>query len=64
VNRDKRVSPRQILRASNCEEHPLIQQARREPTQQTCVQALSEFLASIREGGPEAQGLNGPLTVY
>ena len=64
MNRGKRVSPRQILRACKCEEHPLLQQARREPTQQTCVQALSEFLASIREGGPEAQGLNGPLTLY
>jgi len=64
VNQGKRVSPRQILRACNCEEHPLIQQARREPTQPTCVQALSEFLASIREGVPEAQGLKGPLTVY
>ena len=64
MTQGKRVSPRQILRACKCEEHPLLQQARWEPTQQTCVQALSEFLASIREGGPEAQGLNGPLTVY
>jgi len=64
VNKGKRVSPRKILRACNCEEHPLIQQARREPTQHTCVQALSEFLAAVREGEPEAHGLNGPLTVY
>ena len=60
----KGVSPRKILRACNCEEHPLIRAARQEPTQPICVQALSEFLAAVRAEEPEAQGLNGPLTAY
>lgn len=41
-----------------------MQQARREPTQPTCVHALSEFIQTVNEGKPEAQGLDGPLTVY
>ena len=64
MNRGRGISPRRILRACHCEEHPLIQKARREPTQPTCAQALSEFLTAIREEAPEAQGLNGPLTAY
>jgi len=64
MKRGKGVTPRQILRACDCQEHPLIRAARREPTQPTCAQALSEFLATVREEEPEAQGLNGPLTVY
>ena len=64
MKRSKRVTPRQILRACNCEEHPMIRAAQREPTQATCVQALSEFVATVREEEPEARGLNGPLTVY
>lgn len=64
MKRRKRFSARQILRACRCQEHPLIQQARREPTQQTCVHALLEFIQGTRDGRPEAQGLNSPLTVY
>ncbi len=60
----RRFSARQILRACRGQEHPLIQQARREPTQQTCVHAIAEFIQNAREGRPEAQGLGGPLTAY
>lgn len=64
MKRRKRFSARQILRVSKCQEHPLIQQARREPTQPTCVHALSEFIQNARDGRPEAQGLESPLTIY
>lgn len=64
MKRRNRFSAREILRACRCQEHPLIQQARREPTQQTCVHALSEFIQNARDGRPEALGLDNPLTVY
>lgn len=64
MKKGKRFSARRILRACHSQEHPLIQQARVEPTQQTCVHALSEFIQNVKEGRPEAQGLDSPLTVY
>lgn len=63
LKRRKGFSPRQILRACRCLEHPLIQQARRNPTQTTCVHALLEFIQNMTDGKPEAQGLDSPLTV-
>lgn len=64
MNRSKRLSVRRILGACRCQEHPLIQQARREPTQQTCVRALFEFIQNARDSRPESQGLDSSVTVY